>query len=265
MSHHYSPKEFFSIFLNRAEAVTSQENTSWNKAMSVLCLTLFLHCRAGKGLQGGWSPKPPQTTAGPSLGHSSTRLQGPCACGQKENLHSPAAPPHWSVCHLSAEIFCWLLHSGLHTSHTLPIELSWLADKWSNRKGSVYTYFYIFTSHHHCLQNLGLSVQGIKLQRHNYWTSCCSGERITVPQLLWHLITSINILIYHKQDSLVGQQMFRIIKGSWAWKECSVIKRHIWLYSQSEKEEPRLRGDHVFCLQAQGSFRYNILAEKVTI
>lgn len=159
----------------------------------------------------------------------------------------------------------WLLHSGLHTSHTLPIDLSWRADKWSNRKGSVYTYFYVFTSHHHWLQNLGLSVQGIKLQRHNYWTSCCSGERITVPQLLWHLITSINILIYHKQDSLVGQQMFRIIKGSWAWKECSVIKRHIWLYSQSEKEEPKLRGDHVFCFQAQGSFRYNILAEKVTI
>lgn len=193
MSCHYKPLRSFSCLSEGAEAVTRQESTSWNKAISVLCLTLSLHCRAGKGSQGGWSPKPLQTTAGPSLGHSSIGLQGLCACGQKENLHCPAAPQHPSVCHLNSEIFCSTPSLSItHLTHTVhkTVLISWQMVKLTRQWLHLFLHFHL---HYHCLQNVELSVQGTELQRHNYWTSCCSGKIITVPQLLWHLITSINI------------------------------------------------------------------------
>lgn len=135
--------------------MTSQKNPSWNKAISVLCLTLFLHCHAGKGLQDGWSPKHLQTTAGPSLGHSSIRLQGPCACGQKENLQSCC---YSTLTCLTLEFWDFLINSFTqncppHTHFHKTVLISWQMAKLKRQWLHLFLHFHL---HHHCLQNLGL-------------------------------------------------------------------------------------------------------------
>lgn len=150
-------------------------------------------------------------------------------------------------CHLNPEIFCSAPSVRIaHLTHAFhkAVLISWQMVKLKRWWLHLFLHFHLPSPLPSKLRAVCARHHISKAQLLNFLLFC---ESITVPQLLWHLITSINILIYDKQDSLLGQQMFRRIKGSLAWKECSVIKRHLLTIANLRKRRNPGSEEKIVC------------------